>query len=333
MTTTTSNSNGSNNKQRLIAIAAVVVVALLVVNGILLYNKFTQDKKISEQTTELEEQEKLKAELEKQYFEALSELEEMRTDNEELNLMIEEQQAELKDSKDRIQKLIANEGDLKRARNELRSLRQQVDQYLVEIKTLKEENQLLADQNTQLSEDNTMLSSDLDQQRSANQELSQARAELVSANSELENQNRNLSSTVTMASVVKVNGINVDGMKNKGNGKSTKEKRAKNVDHLKICFNTTVNEITTPGQEEFYIRIISPTGETLAIEELGSGILTNSSTNEQIRYTQIKDYNYSNDATQLCALWEPGTTFPEGNYDIEIYNKGHLAGAGSFELK
>ena len=331
MTTTTSNSNGS--KQRLIAIAAVVVVALLVVNAILLYNKFTQDKKISQQTTEIEEQEKLKAELEKQYFEALSELEEMRTDNEELNTMIEEQQAELKDSKDRIEKLIATEGDYKRARNELRSLRKQVDQYVAEIQTLKEENQLLTDANSQLTEDNSMLSSDLTQQRDANAELSQARAELVSANSELENQNRNLSSTVTMASVVKVNTINVDGMKTKGNGKKVKEKRAKNIDHLKICFNTTANEITTPGQEEFYIRIISPTGETLAVEELGSGILTNASTNEQIRYTQIKEYNYSNDVTQLCALWEPSTTFSTGNYEVEVYNKGHLAGSSSFVLK
>jgi len=32
-------------------------------------------------------------------------------------------------------------------------------------------------------------------------------------------------------------------------------------------------------------------------------------------------------------LWEPNTEFQQGEYKVEVYNKGFLAGKGSFELK
>lgn len=334
MTTTNSNSNASNNsKQRLIAIAAVVVVALLAVNAFLLYNKFTQDKKIAEQATELTETEKLKTELEKQYYEALSELEEMRGTNDELNTLIENQQAELKDDKDRIEKLIRNEKDLGRARKELGNLKGQIEQYISEINSLKEQNQFLTDENSDLMENKALLETDLELQRNANTELSTAQAALVSEKTDLEDKNKSLSKTVDFASVVKVNEIEGIGLRTKGNGKVVTEKSASKMDQLKLCFVTTNNEITNAGREQFYVRIINPVGETLAIEELGSGVMTSAATNEAIRYTQIKEYDYNNDETQLCFLWEPNAVFQKGTYDVEIYNKGFLAGTGSFKLK
>ncbi|MCB0621370.1 MAG: hypothetical protein KDC43_20760 [Saprospiraceae bacterium] len=326
MTTTNSNAGTNNSKQRMIAIAAIIVVALLTVNAFLLYNKFTQDKKLAQQATELEEAEKLKAELEKQYYEALSELETMRGENEELNALIEQQQAELKDQKDKIDRMIRNEGDLKRARTEIANLKAQIEQYIAEITQLKEENQLLADENTQLQEDKAMLETDLTQQRTANEELNTEKAQLVSANEDL-------SKTVTFASVVKVDNIEAVGLKVKDNGKTAKKSLAKNVDQLQVCFNTTINEVTTAGREQFFVRIINPVGETIAIEEQGSGIMTSSQTNEQIRYTQVKELNYNNDKQEVCFSWESTLPFQKGTYEVEIYNKGYLAGTGNFTLK
>ncbi|RMG80460.1 MAG: hypothetical protein D6714_14605, partial [Bacteroidetes bacterium] len=99
------------------------------------------------------------------------------------------------------------------------------------------------------------------------------------------------------------------------------------------CFKTTVNDVAKAGPEQFYIRIINPVGETMAIEELGSGKMINKSTGEEILYTQVKEYDYANDETQLCFNWMPNVPFQKGRYDVEIYNKGHLAGKGSFLLK
>jgi predicted nucleic acid-binding Zn-ribbon protein len=333
MTTENSNSNSGASKQRLIAIAAVVVVALLAVNAFLLYNKFKQDKKITQQNVEIEEGEKLFAELEKNYFEALSELESMRTDNEELNSLIEQQQAELKDQKDRIDRIIRSEGDLKRAKSEIRTLKANIQQYIAEIDQLKEENQLLTSQNSELTEDNVELSTNLEQTQEAKTALESDNAVLVSEKERLANENEDLSATVSFASVVKVKNLDVTGLKIKDNGKPTQKKAARNIDQLKVCFFTTINEVTESGREKFYIRVINPVGETVSIEEMGSGIMTSADTKEQIRYTKVKEYDYNNDESQLCILWEPNVPFAPGTYQVEVYNKGHMAGASSFTLK
>jgi myosin heavy subunit len=333
MTTGNSNSNSGASKQRLIAIAAVVVVALLAVNAFLLYNKFKQDKKITQQNVEIEEGEKLFAELEKNYFEALSELESMRTDNDELNSLIEQQQAELKDQKDRIDRLIRGEGDLKRAKSEIKTLKANIQQYIAEIEQLKEENQLLTSQNSELTEDNVELSTNLEQTQQAKSALESDNAVLVSEKERLANENEDLSATVSFASVVKVKNLDVTGLKIKDSGKPTQKKAAKNIDQLKVCFFTTINEVTKAGREKFYIRVINPVGETVSIEEMGSGIMTSADTKEQIRYTKVKEYDYNNDESQLCILWEPNVPFAPGTYQVEVYNKGHMAGASSFTLK
>ena len=125
----------------------------------------------------------------------------------------------------------------------------------------------------------------------------------------------------------------VTGLKMRSSGKAVKRRNASNIDQLQICFNTTENQVTEPKLEEFVVRIINPLGETLAVDELGSGIFTSNATGEQIRYTKIKEYDYNRDANTLCLTWQPNIEFLEGNYDVEIYNKGYLAGTGSFTLK
>lgn len=330
---TTNSENPNASKQRLIAIAAVVVVALLAINAVLLFNKFKQDKKLAQQATELDEAEQLATELNENYEMALADLEQMRGTNEDLNSMIDEQAAELASQKAEIDKLIRNGRDLGKARTEIDKLNAQIKQYLAEIGQLKEQNEYLAGENTQLSEEKEMLSTEVMQQRSVNEELSTAKATLASEKERLANQNEDLSRTVNFASVVKVQDVDVSGMKVRDNsGKAVQKRYAKNIDQLKVCFSTTPNEVTRAGREKFYVRIINPIGETLAIEELGSGVMKTNN-KEEIRYTQVKEHDYANDKSELCFVWEPNTAFQQGEYTVEIYNKSYLAGSGTFELK
>ena len=66
---------------------------------------------------------------------------------------------------------------------------------------------------------------------------------------------------------------------------------------------------------------------------MGSGIIVNKDSGEEIRFTQIKEVNYERDVNNLCLNWAPSQPFQEGMYKVEIYNKGHLAGSSSFTLK
>lgn len=325
--------SNNDSKQRLIAIAAVVVVALLAVNAFLLYNKYLQDKVIAEQETQLDEQEKIREELNKQYDQALLDLEEYRSDNDELNSILDEKELELAEQKEKISRLIRSGQDLKRARAEINKLTAQNQEFIAQIEELKDEVDLLKGERSQLVSRTETLEGDLSSQKEVTAQLENEKESLTNEKQNLSQQRDRLANTVNFASVIKVKNVNVVGMQIKNSGKTVKKKYAKNVNLLKVCFHTTINEVTNAGQEAFYVRIINPIGETMAIEELGSGKIKNKKTGEEILYTQVREYDYSNDETQLCFNWEPNVPFQKGNYEVEIYNKGHMSGKGQFNLK
>jgi len=327
-------STKEQSKQRLLGIAAAVIVLLLLVNGFLLYKYLEKSKSLDQQGIELSESNKLRIEMDKQYHQALSELEEMRTGNEELNAIIDQQKAELKEQKERISRLLKNGGSLDRARAELRNLKTQVQEYTAHIEQLKAENESLRGENELLSEKTKSLTSNLDDAQVRNQELTGQKENLEKEKQQLSADKSRLTSTVTFASVVKVDNVSTTGMKTKSSGKAVKKRYAKNVDLLRICFDATENEVTTPGTEQFYVRIINPIGETMAIDEESSGVFTEKSTGEEIRYSSIRELDYDNRSEKLCLDWAPANpTFTRGKYQVEVYNKQYLAGRGEFQLK
>jgi myosin heavy subunit len=328
------NPDSDNSKHRIIAITAVIIVALLGVNIFLLVNRAKQSRVNQELSTTLTETEELKADLEKQYYEALSELEEMRGSNEELNALIETQKEKLTESKNQIEALLRDKRNLAAARQKINEISAQVEQYVTEINQLRAENEQLASANTELSMAKDSLSTALSTSETTNQELSEARASLVSEKEQLLTENTDLSRRVTRASVIDVQEIDVTGLRIRNNGKRTSNRKAEKIDELEVCFNTTKNEMTEAGVEQFHVRIINPRGETMAIDEMGAGILKNADSGEEVRYTFTKEVEYNYDTDTYCVVWAPTNyDFQEGVYTIEIYNKGHLAGSSNFELR
>ena len=142
-----------------------------------------------------------------------------------------------------------------------------------------------------------------------------------------------LAGKVNVASSVKVNEITAVGYRVKSSGKESDTKKANNIDGVKVCFNTTSNIIADAGPERFYLRIINPRGEVMAIEDLGSGNMKLGNSDESIRYTQYVEIDYANEVTPGCINWQPGISFDSGKYEVEIYNKGFMAGKAAFTLK
>ena len=91
------NSNKSN--RGLSTILWVLLGASIIGNAYLLMDRSKMSDQVQQQVDKITESEQLNAELEKQYYEALSDLEEMRGSNDELNTMIETQKEELKQQK------------------------------------------------------------------------------------------------------------------------------------------------------------------------------------------------------------------------------------------
>ncbi len=323
----------SSSSQRLKAIATVFIIALLGLNGYLMYSKINQDKLIKKQNAELIESQKLQSDLEKEYYQALSDLEELRGDNMEANAMIETLKADLKNQKDQISVLLVSEKNYQKAREEINRMKATAAKYLDEIKTLKKENEALTQTNLVLQEEKKVLTSEIQKEREVNDELLTARAALTSENEALAEEREKLAKKVSVASVIRTSKLEVEPFKLRNSGKEVERKRAKAIDGIKICFSTIQNDVVAPGRETFYLRVINPLGETMAIESLGSGLMELSETGDQMRYSTVKLVDYQNEETSECVSWQPDIEFQPGTYSVELYNKGYLVGSSGFVLK
>ncbi|MCF8247813.1 MAG: hypothetical protein K9J37_22090 [Saprospiraceae bacterium] len=306
-------------------IAIVAGLLLLGVAAWLTYESMSTTRQLEQKVAELEEAEKLKAELEGQYNQAIAELDALKGDNEQINALIDQQKAELEAQKNQIGLLLRDKKKLDAARREISGLKARVAEYIAQVEQLRSEQEQLTQDNLMLRADKDSLSYTLNSKLVENESLSTAKAQLVSEREEL-------TKSVTAGSVIKVKGIKVTGMKVRKSGKTSEKESAKRVDQLKICFTTIANDVVQPGKEKFYIRVISPKGETLAIDDLGSGTTVDKN-GQEVRFTQVQEYDYANDETQLCFVWNPNIPFQSGKYKVEIYNKGFFAGSDDFELK
>jgi len=326
--------NNNSSQQRLLIIAGIIIAVLLLTNGVLLFNKYKQDSVVDTQTSQLAEADKLKIELEKQYQEALSELEEMRGSNEELNAIIDQQKEELRQQKGKIDGLLAKGGEINRAKAEMNNMRSQVAGYVAEIDRMKAEIDGLKGERDQLSERTKNLSANLDSANVRTSLLEGEKSALTVEKQQLTTEKTELTEKVTLGSAIKVDKITVTPLKERNNGKTVKKKMAKNVDQLKVCFTTSENRVTRPGTETFYVRLLNPVGETMAIDELGSGIFYSKEHKDEIRYTFMKEYDYNQDAAEVCFNWDPNLgSFGKGKYTVEVFNKGYLTGKSAFDLK
>jgi predicted nuclease with TOPRIM domain len=319
-------------RDQLTAIAIIAIMLLLLVNAYMMYNKYNQDKIIQKQQEELEEVTQLKNDLDEEYFEALSELDDLKSDNEELNTIIEEQKKKIREQKENIDRLIIDRSQLQEAKNELENLKDNIDGYLAEMEQLYQEKAELNELNQSLSARNESLEDRVSREREEKMRLKEQKDTLLSSTIQLQKQQQQLAEKVDLASVIRVENIDAEGFKVSRSGKYRSRRKADNIDILKICFETTFNRVAAKGEETFFIRIINPLGETMAVDALGSGIFTMEDGNE-VRYTQSIEIDYQGEPNRYCMEWKPNAAFKSGLYEIELYNKGHRTGKTTMEMK
>lgn len=323
----------SNRSRTLSAWLTTFLILSLGLNGFQWFKNNQQKTEIQTQETEFFELEKINTELEQDYQAALDNLEELRGDNNDMNQLIDQQKSELTEQKKKIANLIWTKRELGKAREELAQLNVTSTQTLVELTELKKKYGLVSAKAQQLESENTQLSEQVTMQRTANEELSNLKTQLVSQTETLSKSNEQLSGKVDMAEAIKINYMEVQGYEIKDDGNIKKQKKAKKIEMLRSCFKTETNLVTSAGEKEFFIRIIDPSGKTLALEEGGSGVLTNKLDNSQVRYTVSGSIDYNNNDTEGCVDWTPNFKIPKGEYAIEMYNNSYLVGKGSFKLK
>lgn len=316
----------STKSNNLLSYALIGIILLLGLNGYQLYINSQLKQDTANQKMELIELEKIKTELDQDYKAAIEGLDELRGDNEELNQLIDSQKLSLQGQKEKINNLIWSKRELGKARKEMKALKDQAQQYIKELTKLRDDNQFLTSSNTQLKEEKEALNQ-------LYAEIAQAREILIVEKEEIIKEKAILSGKVDIAEAIKINYMEVQGYQVKDDGKTKKKNKAKNINMLRTCFLTETNVVTKGGEQEFYIRIIDPVGETITDSNDGVGVLTNKLDSTQVMYTTSGSIDYQNEDTRGCISLSLSEKLTKGIYDVEIYNNGFMVGKGDFKLK
>jgi len=304
------NNQGEGNKKLYIGI----IVLLLLLNCGTLYLYFTTNKA----KTDLTEQ---KAALETD-FKTLSdtldakkmELEQFKGKNAELDAEISAKQDEIDQQKKTIAGLFAKG---KMNAKELAAAKEKIAEYESSINSLKAKVEELTQQNQQLTNQNQQLSTDLSAEKQTTANLSE--------------QNKGLSKKVELGSLLQLKNLTVEGIKKKSNGKETDVKRIKQVESLRISFETGENKVVDAGNLSLYVRIINPKGETISVADQGSGTLKLAD-GQDVQYSKKADIDYGQANKKVTVYWSQNLTLA-GTYKVEVYQSGYAIGLGQVELK
>ena len=305
------NQNGGSNKKIL-----PIIIALLVIINVgaiyLLMKENTKNKDLTEEKATLQSDfNKLSDTLESKK----AELEQFKGKNAELDSIILANQAEIDNQKKQISSLFAK-GKLNAA--ELDKARSMIKQYEVAIADLQKRVEELTQQNQQLTNQNQQLSTELTTEKQATAQLSE--------------QNKGLSKKVVLGSLLQLKNIQVEGISKKKNGKEVEEKRVKNVESLRITFETGDNKLLDAGNVNLYVRIMNPKGETISVADQGSGTLQAAESGDLIQYSKKADIDWNNTNKKVIVYWSQNVKDP-GTYKAEIYQSGYKIGSGEVTLK
>lgn len=306
------NNSGSNSK----AIYIVIILLLLLANAFFIYRYYntSQEKDVVvAQNGSL--QDSLKA-LTDTLQVKIQEYEQQKGINHTLDSTIDANVAELQAKQAELNKMLKQKNwtaaEYNKAKQEIEVLRKQKDEFVARIDSLNNALKYMTQVNDSL---NTNL-------KDANNQ-----------NAALKSDNQIKSQKVALGSLLKPTGITVTGVKFKGNGKETETTSAKKAEKLKFCFDVPDNQVADPGSKDILIRIINPSGATIAVESAGSGLFVVAGSGEQRQYTMKATFDYANKQKHICAYWKQTNPYAAGNYKVEFYQDGNLLNTADFKLK
>jgi len=276
-------------------IAITIIMAAALVFLVVMY--FDQKNKMTAMETELTHE---KDSLANELRIMIHSFDTLKTDNDSLNARMERE-------KQRIIKLLevnaSNIQLIRKYRNEISTMRDIMKSYIVQIDSLNTRNKILIAENV---------------------EIRQQYKRVQDSNEELEKVKEELTSKVTIASVIQAKDI-VAAALNKKRKETTKINL---LDKLRICFTLRENPIAEAGQKEVFMRVIRP----------DSLVITSSSDNvfdfngRKLIYSASRVADYMNQDIEICIYLDNTGDFIPGNYNVELYLEENMIGQTNFML-
>lgn len=289
-----------DKNKKLIVSAIVLLCAGLIVFLVL----FLREKKAGNEMAQLFELEK--EEMSNDYLsyaQQYDELQEIIT-NDSLRVLLDREKMRVQRLLEELQAVKRSDAaEIMRLKKELKTVREVMRNYVMQIDSLGRLNKQLGDENKKLKRRNE---------------------EVVSQVSTLKEEKEALTEKVTIAS--KLNASNIVVEKNNKRGKTAR--RIKDLTQLVFHFNIDRNPSAESGVKTVYLRIMKPdnsvltksSGNTFAFE------------NTRLTYSIKREIEYGGDAVPVTMYWNVEEFLFEGKYQVDIFIDGNVVGTSYFEL-
>lgn len=225
--------------------------------------------------------------------------------------------SELLATKEELEKEKIQLQDTRQANRQLIArLRRKTDGYQELLKEKDKEITRLAKVAEELMTENTVLKEDKN-------ELNRSIVSLNENKKELEDK-------VSIASRLKAEGIHIYAVSKNGKERENSFKN-RQLSNLKVVFNIAKNDVAPLDGKEIIIRIIDKNGQVVFDINKGSGSFMLDG--KETFYTAAKDVVFDNSNQQLSFLYNKGSEYDIGVYQMEIFTDGYLMGAETFTVK
>ena len=324
-------------------IAGLIILVLMIGNVFLLKHYFDTTVLLDEQSEATFGQRLSGWKLKAAFEEAQNNLSELRGENDTLNQRIERQKEELAIQYNKIQKLIEENGDPEEIKREIEQLQRNANYYASEIRKLKEQIAFLensTDSLTNVTEDQleriyryrdtiTMTRDLADRNQDLADSLEEEGRILAKQKYDLESEKGRLNAFIDQGSVVGVDLTEIVFFKKNGKPIKSKNKKAKNIESLRICYKMDLNTIIPEGAEERFDILIKDPLDQIITENPSQFVTGNS---KEVPFTITTSTDYIADGTD-CIRWTPDKTLQSGKYNIHFFNKGIEIAIDSFLLR
>jgi len=257
------------------------------------------EKQVALKTQFIEEKNALRDDLD----DLIDEHEFLKDEHSELNEQLFEKDSLISAYAADIKKLLRSENQLNEAKRKITRLKEISRKYISAIDSLLTMNATLVIENDSVKKANSIISS---------------------RNKKLEKTNQQLVDRVSVASVLKAENIDVEGLYYRASGREVASSRANKIQNFRICLSILENKVAEAGVKELFIRIIAPDGNVLNVAnqiqelELPDTIL---------QYSFAHSFEYENQHITDCILWTRGNVLSAGDYRFELIVDNELIGA------
>lgn len=163
-----------------------------------------------------------------------------------------------------------------------------------------------------------------------NQELKTSKAEIEDSIVQLNLKQDQLEEKVNIAQKLQAQNIMISAVNSKGKERDGSFKN-RQLEKLKVAFDISENKVTQAGAKVIYVQVVAPNNQVIFDIAKGSG--TFSIDGREEFYTAKQSILYDNKAKSLIYLYQKGTDYPEGKYEVRIFSDGFKIGQKTFEIK